>query len=549
MLSPRLRPALAALLAAALLAPGRATPCTSIMVAKGAGADGAAFLTYSADSHELYGDLPLTPAGFHAPGTLRDVHEWDTGKFLLRIPQPAETFHVVGNINEHQVAVGESTFTGRKELTDPKATGIDYGSLMFLALERARTARQAVQVITDLAAEHGYASTGESISISDPNESWLLEIIGKGPGVKGALWVARRVPEGHVVAHANQARIRTFPLDDPKGTLYAKDVIAFAREKGWFKGPDAEFSFADAYAPLTFGALRFCEARVWSVFSKVAPSLKLPIDSVIGKAGQARLPLWVKAERPLALRDVMTLMRDHFEGTPLDLHQGVGAGPYALPYRWRPLTWKVDGKEYLNERSISTQQTGFSFVAQLRGDLPAPVGGVLWFGVDDSSSTVYVPQYCANRAVAKPFAVGTGTFERFSWDSAFWTFSFVANWAYGRYSDMIVDIRTEQGALEGEFLSRQPEVEKAALALWKSSPGLARDYLTTYSVEQGEKTVARWRKLGEHLLWKYMDGNVRDAQGKVKHPPYSEAWRRRMAQESGEKLLVTPLPGEPPEEE
>ena len=546
--SPRLHPAALAL-AAALLAPGRATPCTSIMVAKGAGADGAAFLTYSADSHELYGDLPLTPAGVHAPGTQRDVFEWDTGKFLGRIPQPAETFHVVGNINEHQVAIGESTFTGRKELQDPKATGIDYGSLMFLALERARTARQAVQVITDLAAEHGYASSGESISISDPNEAWLLEIIGRGPGVKGALWVARRVPEGHVVAHANQARIRTFPLDDPRNTLYARDVIAFAREKGWYTGPDAEFSFADTYAPLTFGALRFCEARVWSVFSKVAPSLKLPLDSVIGTAGQARLPLWVKAEKPLAVRDVMALMRDHFEGTPLDLTQGVGAGPYALPYRWRPLTWKVDGKEYLNERSIATQQTGFSFVAQLRGDLPAPVGGVLWFGVDDSASTVYVPQYCGNRAVPKPYAVGAGSFEKFSWDSAFWTFSFVANWAYSRYSDMIVDIRTEQGALEGEFLSRQPEVERAALALWKTSPGLARDYLTSYSVEQGEKTVARWKRLGEHLLWKYMDGNVRDAQGKVTHPAWSEPWRRRIAREDGEALLVTPLPGEPPEEE
>jgi len=550
MLSPRLRPtAFATALAVALLAPGRATPCTSIMVARGAGADGASFLTYSADSHELYGDLPLTPAGLHPPGTLRDVHEWDTGKFLGRISQPAETFQVLGNVNEHQVAIGESTFTGRKELKDPKPSGIDYGSLMFIALERSRTARQAVQVITDLAAEHGYASTGESISISDPNESWLLEIVGKGPGVKGALWVARRVPDGHVVAHANQARIRTFPLDDPRSTLYARDVVSFAREKGWFKGADAEFSFADAYAPLTFGALRFCEARVWSVFSKVAPSLKLPVDSVIGKAGQARLPLWVKADRPLAVRDVMALMRDHFEGTPLDLHQGVGAGPYALPYRWRPLSWKVDGKEYLNERAISTQQTGFSFVAQLRGDLPAPVGGVLWFGVDDSASTVYVPMYCANRAVPRPYAVGAGGFDRFSWDSAFWTFSFVANWAYTRYSDMSVDVRRVQAELEGEFLSRQPEVERAALALWKTSPALARDYLTAYSVEQGEKTVARWKRLGEHLLWKYMDGNVRDAQGKVLHPAWPEGWRRRIAAESGDALLVTPLPGEPPEEE
>jgi len=541
----------AAALALALTLAGapRAAACTSIMVAKGAAAEGSAFLTYSADSHTLYGDLPLTPAGLHAPGTMREIYEWDTGKFLGRIPQAPETYQVVGLMNEHQVAVGETTFTGRKELQDPKATGIDYGSLMWIALERSRTARQAVQVITDLVAEHGYASSGESISLSDPNEAWLLEIIGRGPGKKGALWVARRVPEGHVVAHANQARIRQFPLDDPKNTLYAKDVIAFAREKGWFSGKDEEFSFADTYAPLTFGALRYCEARVWNVFRRVAPSLQLPVDSVIGKAGQARLPLWVRPDRPLAVRDVMALMRDHFEGTPLDLGKGVGAGPYALPYRWRPLSWKVDGKEYANERSISTQQTGFSFVAQQRGDLPGPVGGVLWFGVDDTASTVYVPQYCANRAVPKPYAVGTGTFDRFTWDSAFWTFNFVANWAYSRYSDMVVDVKKVQEELESDFLARQPDVEKAALALWKTSPGLARDYLTRYSVEQGERTVTRWKALGEALLVKYLDGNVRDAQGKVTHPAWSEEWRRRIVKESGDALLVTPLPGQPPEEE
>ncbi|HET9554701.1 MAG TPA: C69 family dipeptidase [Anaeromyxobacteraceae bacterium] len=543
-------PRLARLAAAALLAlvaPPPAVACTSVLVARGATSDGSTFLTYAADSHELYGALTLTPAGRHPPGATREVVEWDTGRRLGAIPQVPETFQVVGQMNEHQVAISETTFGGRKELVDPKGV-IDYGSLMFIALERARTAREAVLVMTDLVAEHGYASSGESFSISDPREAWLLELVGKGPGRRGAVWVARRVPDGHVTAHANQARIRQFPHDDPKGCLYAKDVVAFAREKGWFTGKDEDFSFADAYAPLSFGALRACEARVWSVFRRVAPSLALPADLVLGKAGQPRLPLWVKPDRPLAVRDVMALMRDHFEGTPLDLSKGVGAGPFALPYRWRPMTWKVDGKKYVNERAISTQQTGFSLVAQAREGVPAPVGGVLWFGVDDTASTVYVPMYASIRAVPRSFAAGTASFDRFSWDSAFWVFNFVANWAYGRYADMIQDVRKVQGELEDEFLARQPEVEAAALALARTSPALARDYLTAYSVEQGDRTTARWRKLGEDLLVKYLDGNVRDAQGKVTHPDYPEAWRRRMAADQGDAILATPLPGEPEEE-
>jgi dipeptidase len=539
-----LRPVLSSALALALLAvPVRsADACTNVLVAKGATVDGSTFITYAADSHELYGELYLTKPGQHPRGAMRDVVEWDTGKYLGKIKQAPVTFNVVGNMNEHQVAIAETTFGGREELVDPKG-GIDYGSLMYVALERARTAREAIQVMTDLVAEYGYFSSGESFSIQDPNEVWILEMIGKGPDRKGAVWVARRVPEGHVSAHANQSRIRQFPLNDAKTTLYSKDVVSFAREKGWFKGKDEEFSFADTYAPLDFGALRACEARVWSVFRRVNPAAAAPAEKyVMGDPSAARLPLWVKPDAKLAVRDVMELMRDHFEGTPMDMTKDVGAGPFALPYRWRPMTWEADGKKYVHERAISTQQTGFSFVAQARAHLPAAIGGVLWFGVDDTFSTVYVPQYAGNRAVPKSFAVGTGDFQTFTWDSAFWVFNFVSNWAYSRYSDMIQDVQKVQRELESEFLSRQPEVEKAALALWQQSPGLARDYLTAYSVEQGDRTTARWRKLGESLLVKYLDGNVRDEQGKVTHPSYSEAWRKRIAEEHGPVVEVKPQP-------
>jgi dipeptidase len=522
--------------------------CTSILLSRGATADGSTMITYAADSHELYGELYYTPAATHPRGAVRDVHEWDTGDYLGQIRQAEVTYNVVGNMNEHQVAIAESTFGGREELVDPKG-GVDYGSLMYIALERARTAREAIEVMTSLVAEYGYRSSGESFSISDPKEVWILEMIGKGPDRKGAVWVARRLPDGHVSAHANHARIRQFPRDDPKGTLYAKDVVSFAREKGWFGGKDEDFSFSDTYAPLTASALRACEARVWSVFRRAAPSLNLPLEHVTGGPDAPRLPLSVKPDAKISVRGTMELMRDHFEGTPLDLSAGVGAGPFALPYRWRPMTWKVDGGEYLHERAISTQQTGFSFVTQSRSWLPGPIGGVLWFGLDDTYSTVYVPQYAGNHAVPETFGVGSGTFREFSWDSAFWVFNFVSNWAYGRYGDMIVDIQKVQRELESGFLSRQTEVEKAALALHATSPSLARDYLTRYSVEQGDRTTARWRKLGESLIAKYLDGNVRDEHGKVKHPDYPEAWRRRMTQENGEALRVVRFPGEKVEED
>lgn len=532
---------LAALPVTVTLVAPPALACTSMLVSKGATADGATLMTYSADSHELYGELYYTPARRHEPGAQRDIIEWDTGKFLGKIPEAPVTYSVVGNMNEHQLSIGESTFGGRKELEAPAGL-IDYGSLIYIALERSKTAREAIQVMTRLVAEHGYASTGESFSIADPKETWLMEMIGKGEGQKGAVWVARKLPEGYITAHANQARIRQFPLKDPATTIYSPDVISFARSKGWYTGADKDFSFADTYAPFDFEAQRFSEARVWSIFRRAAPSLKLGSEYVDGSAPDKRLPLWVKPDKKLSVQDSMALMRDHFDGTPLDMSKDVGAGPYGAPYRWRPLKWEVDGKKYVNERAISTQQTGFSFVAQLRDWMPAPIGGVLWFGVDDTSMTVYTPMYAGIRQAPRNLAQGVASRGKFSWDSSFWVFNWVSNQAYVRWSDMSVDVQKAQGALEQQFLADQGDVEKKALELYKRNPEEARQSLTEYSGKVGEQVHTRWRKLGEELLVKYIDGNVRDEQGKVNHPPYPQSWYRRIAEDTGQRLQ---LPAEP----
>jgi dipeptidase len=511
----------------------RITACTNFLITKGASADGSVFISYSVDSHVLYGELYYTPAGRHIRGSLLDVYEWDTGKFLGKIQQVEETYSVVGNINEHQVAVGETTFGGREELKDPKAI-MDYGSLMYIMLQRAKTAREGILVMADLVKKYGYYSSGESLSISDKNEVWIMEIISKGPDKKGAVWVARRIPDGYICAHANQARIRQFPLNDPQNCLYAPDVITFAREKGYFKGKDEDFSFADAYAPPDYGALRFCEARVWAMFRRAAPSLNLTSDYVMGVEGAKPLPLWIKPDKKITLRGMMELMRDHFEGTELDLSKGIGAGPYKLPYRWRPLTWKVDGVEYLNERSTSTQQTGWSFITQSRSWLPDVVGGIIWIGMDDTYSTVYVPMYGSMREIPKAYAVGTADFNHFSWDSAFWVFNFVANYAYSRYCDMIQDIQKVQRVLEGNFIALQPDIETTALELYKKSPNQAREYLNNYSIKLAEQTVKSWKKLGEFLIFKYLDGNVKNELNEVKHPGYPADWYKRIVEDSGD---------------
>lgn len=517
--------------------------CTNFLITRGASVDGSVMISYSADSHELYGELYYKPAMDFLPGTMADIYEWDTGRYLGKIKQVLHTYSYVGNMNEHQVAVGETTYGGRPELHNPDGI-VDYGSAMYLALQRAKTAREAIKVIVDITEEYGYCSEGESLSISDKNEAWIMEIIGKGPGKKGILWVARRVPDGYICAHANQSRIRTFPLNDPDNCLYGKDVISFARENGYFSGKDEEFSFADAYAPITFEALRFCEARVWSMFRRAAPSLNLSPDYALGKEGAEPMPLWIKPDKKLSVHDVMELMRDHFENSEMDLSQGVGAGPYKLPYRWRGLTWTVDGVDYFNERSTSTQQTGFSFVAQSRSSMPDPIGGIHWFGVDDTYSTVYIPMYCGMKKVPWSFAVGNGNFHTFTWDSAFWVFNWVANFAYSRYSEIIVDIRKLQGELEAGFIAETKDIDKKALELYKTDPDKARDFVTDYSVSRGDNTVKRWRKLGEDLIVKYMDGNLKDENGSVRHPGYPEDWLKRIAAESGDKLKVKPLKAE-----
>jgi len=524
--------------------------CTNYLVSKGASTDGSTMITYSADSHTLYGYLNFIPAGEHIEGTWIDVFDGDSNKYLGKIRQVRRTYSVVGLMNEFQVAVGETTYGGREELMDPKAV-VDYGSLMNLALQRSRSAREALKVMTSLVEEYGYASSGESFSISDPNEVWILEMISKGPDKKGAVWVARMVPDGYVCAHANHPRIHKFPwqkannfFDKKQTTFHTPDVISFAREKGYFKGSDSDFSFANAYAPADFGARRFCEGRVWEFFRRITPDsrqMDAYKDYALGIKPAEPMPLFIKPDKKLSARDVMELMRDHFEGTEMDMTKDIGAGPFVLPYRWRPMTWKVDKdakEEYFFERAVSTQQTGFSFVAQSRSWLPDPIGGVFWFGLDDTYSTVYMPMYCGIRRIPVSFAKEAGNFSQFSWDSAFWVFNFVSNYAYSRYRDMIWDVQAVQRELEGKFLAVQPELEAAALDLFKRSPGLARDHLTAYSVSEGDTVVLRWKKLGEFLIWKYLDGNVRDSQGKVTHPQYPKEWYQRIIKETGERYRV-----------
>ncbi len=530
--------ATAAALAGLLLAPTRpAEACTSFIVTKGASKDGSTMITYAADSHSLYGELYYRPAATHPPGAKKKIFDWDSGRYLGEIDEVPKTYRVVGNMNEHQLVISETTYGGRKSLRNPKG-GIDYGSLMWTALQRARTAREAIRVMIALVDKYGYYSWGETFSIADPNEVWIMDLIGKGPGIKGALWVARRVPDGYVAAHANQPRIHRFPLNDPKSCLYAKDVISFARAKGWFKGEDKKFSFADVYAPADCRDLRVREGRVWAFFHRVARKAKVPIDYAACKPGAKPMPIWVKPDRKIGPRDLMDLMRDHFEDTPFDLRKGIGAGPWGLPYRWRPLTWKHKGNKYLNDRATATQQTAFGFVSQSRAWLPGAIGGLLWFSVDDAAATVYVPMYAGLTKIPKAYAVGTGSFNKFTWESAFWVFNWVSNWAYTRWSHMFPDIRKLQVKLEHKFVTDQPELEKKALAAFKQDPARAEALINEYSAKASAMVVDRWRLLGQELLMKYLDGNRRDAKGKVEHPGYPKEWYGRIVEERGDHYLV-----------
>ncbi len=533
--------------------------CTNFLITKGASLDGSTMISYSADSHVLYGELYHWPAATWDEGALLDIREWDTGKQLGQIPQARQTYNVVGNINEHQLAIGETTFGGRKELESQAGAIMDYGSLIYITLQRAKTARQAIRTMTQLVEQYGYYSAGESFSIADPHEVWILEMIGKGENEKGAVWVALRVPDGYVSGHANQARIRTFPLADGRVSItsqqmdlideptvevvYAHDVISFARGKTWFAGEDRDFSFSDTYAPVDFESARFCEARVWAIFRQLHDDMEQYVDYAMGRDLSRRLPLWIQPKRQVSVSDMFTFMRDTYEGTPLDMSRDVGAGPFAAPYRWRPLTWTVDGQKYLHERAVATQQTGFVFVSQSRSWLPDPIGGILWFGVDDAKSTVFVPMYGSITRAPQAYAVGNGDLMTWSDDAAFWAFNQVSNLAYTRYGEIIADVRTVQQQREAKFLAYTPAIDKAAVELHQANPELAVEFLTEYCVKQGDETARRWRELYQQLFMKYMDGNVKvpdppNRNPKVAWPGYGEAWNRRIVTETGDHFKI-----------
>ena len=542
--------------------------CTNFLFTKGATKDGSTMVTYSADSHVLYGEVYHWPAQDWPAGSMLDVYEWDTGKFMGKIPQVAHTYNVVGNMNEHQLAISETTFGGRKELASQTGAIIDYGSAIYITLQRAKNAREAIVVMTDLIEKYGWASSGESISIIDPNEVWIIEIIGKGEGEKGAVWVARMVPDGYVSAHANQARITTFPLEgktsissdkmnkiyDPNiTTVYSKDVISFAKEKGFYPqdGKNKDFSFSDTYAPVDFSGARACEIRVWAFFNAVNPDMAQYWDYATGRNIQRdskgyatnRMPLWIKPSEKVDVMQVMDFMRDHLEGTELDMSKDMGAGPYECPYRWRPMSFKVDGKEYVHERATATQQTGFTFVAQCRSWLPDEIGGILWFGVDDAASTVYFPMYSAATEVPFAFAVGNGSMMEFTNKAAFWVFNQVTNFAYTRYNLIHPEIRAKQVALEKQYVDFVQMIDAGAKEMLAQNKEAAIKFITDFSCRTGNHLVDTWRDFYGYLFCKFMDGNVKTAipgekNPKVEQPALPEWYLRMIIEQTGKKLEV-----------
>jgi dipeptidase len=526
-----------------LLSTPLAADCTNLLVTKGASADGSVMITYTCDG-EFHPQLRRYPATDYEPDEWLEIKDW-YGKLHGRIKQVAHTYAVVGLMNEHQLAISETTFDGRAELENPDGL-LHYWDLMRLALQRAKTAREAIGVITDLVAEYGYRSTGESISIGDKNEAWILEIIGPGPGGEGAHWVALRIPDGYISCHANKARIGEFPLDDPENCLHSENVVSFAIEKGYYDPASGQpFRFCDAYCPPTPKNRRYGEGRVWSFFRRAAPSQDFSPDYFRGIEGAEPYPLWIKPDKKLSLADVMALMRDHFEGTDYDMTQGVDAGPYGTPNRWRPIHWTIDGVEYAWERPISTQQSGFTFISQSRDWLPDPIGGVYWYAVDDTYFCCYVPLYCGIDEVPESYTVGS--VGKFSWDSAWWVFNFVANYANLRYCDMQADIQAVQRELEGHLLALQPAVEKTGLELYRSNPELMTRYLTDYCVTHAELVVERWRELGEYLIQKYNDGYVQNEPGRPEEQGYPESWLRRVLQERPDQFRLPEKPEDVPE--
>ena len=487
--------------------------CTNFLVGKAASVDGSTMVSYAADSYALYGFLHHSPAADYAEGAVREVKDWDTGKQLCTIPQVAHTYNVVGNMNEHQLTIGETTWGGRAELETGE--GIDYGSLIYIALERCKTAREAIKCMTDLVAEYGYASSGETFSIADPNEVWMMELIGKGKMEKGAVWVATRVPDDCIAAHANQARFTTINFKDKENWMWSKDVVKFARKQGYYTGKkDEDFNFQEAYAPYDFSGLYVCEARVWSFFRKFSGDMDKYFDFASGKtfvetggkyAGE-RMPLYIKPNHKVSAQELKNCMRDQYEGTPLDITQGPDAGPWNSKLRYGSLGFKLDSVQYWFERPIATQQTAWSFVAQMRGYESAKAGGIFWFGVDDAASTVYVPMYSTITEVPECFKEGNGDMYNYSPTSAWWTYNIVANWAYTKYSAMMPDIKKVQAAWEDKF---NAQVEAIDAQVAEMDPTKATEFLTKYSCAQAQESTAAWKDLGIYLFVKYLDGQER----------------------------------------
>ncbi|MBO8471653.1 MAG: C69 family dipeptidase [Bacteroidetes bacterium] len=582
----------AAAVAAAFLLPAfHGEACTNILVTRGASADGSCMVSYAADSHQLFGELYYRPAADWEKGAMLNIYEWDTAKYLGQIPQVRHTYQTVGNMNEHQLIIAETTYGGRPELWD--STGVmDYGSLIYVALQRAKTAREAIEVIADLADTYGYYSSGESFSIADKDEVWVMDLIGKGMKMengknvrKGIVWVARRVPDGYICGHANQARISTFPLDDPENCMYSKDVISFAREMGYYDGPDEEFSFCDAYNPLNFSGMRGCEARVWSAFNilcdgkftyldedgtEVTADAYDYIDYAMGHDASKRFPLFVKPARKITMKNVADVMRDHYEGTPMDMTTDIGAGGNALPYRWRPMDFEYGGKTYVNERAIATQQTGFWFVGQSRGWLPDMIGGLLWFGTDDAATSYLTPIYTSIKSVPECFAEGNGSMLEYSPTSAFWICNRVANACYRMYNVMAPEVRAAIDRFEVAQMAAIPEVDaiaktkydKALAAVKGKSEKKALEsadfsevyrYLTDYSVNTAQGIFTEWVGLEVFLLLKYMDGNVKGQNpdgsfinngfseripGSISNPGYTDKWKESVVKDHGAVIEV-----------
>ena len=575
----------AGILGIALFAASTADACTNFLFTKGATTDGSTMITYAADSHTLYGELYYRKAASYPAGTMFQVIDWDSGTPLIMIPQVAQTYSVVGNMNEHQLAIGETTYGGREELAKEIEGGIDYGSLIYLTLQRAKNAREAIQVLAGFMSQYPYHSEGESFSIADPNEVWILELIGKRQGTvkpdlakklkykytDGAVWVARRIPDGYVSGHANQARITQFPQEGKKfqkakgkglhkvissahldylfepevECVYSSEVITYARACGWYDGKDEDFSFADTYAPLTFSGMRGCDARVYAMFNRVAKGMQRYEKYAMGDAKAERLPLWIKPDHKIDVHEAMNLMRDHYEGTSMDMSKDLGSGPFNCPYRWRPMGFEFDGRTYIHERATSTQQTGFSFVAQCRGWLPAKVGGILWFGVDDTYSTVYCPMYCGITEIPECFKQGNGDMLTYSETAAFWLFNRVTNFLYSRYSDMIIDVQKVQEDLEVSFIK---DVEKFDKRAAQSEGEALTKQLNDFSGRAAGRMMKEWNRLDKFLLVKYMDGNIKkEKDGKFERtatgnavfpsqPNYRKEWLEMIVKDHGDVI-------------